>query len=260
MNLTPEPPKIALFLPLFNVAPRVGHVLESIPDSVFNRFSKIYLIDNRSTDGTQERVKAYLQKHPDPRFVFFQNKKNYFLGGSTIIAFRTAIDDGMDFLICMHSDGQADPNDLSQFLQRITLDLDFVFGSRFLPDSQTSEYSSLRYWANIFFSKIQHWVMGHRIWDIGSFIAFNLHSIQELAYEKIPHDMSYHPLLVLTLAKKRRLRFEEFPISWGKVENSSVNAWCYGFRHLLRLGKFALGLLPITNRTLSDFETERIPF
>ena len=245
--------KVILFIPCYNVASKVTQVLDALSPEILQRFWAIYLIDNGSSDGTREILQRYAKARPE--FTLFFNERNYSLGGSTIIAFREAIRAGADFVICMHSDGQADPKDLAKFFP-LSQDEDFVFGSRMLGASRTSDYSLLRKAGNYFFALLQQLILRQRIFDIGAFVAFNLKTIRSIPFERIPADMSYHPTLVLYLARQKRLRLREFPIYWGPVHGTEVNIWAYGTKHLTKLLAMALGLYRLSNQKLVDFQTK----
>ncbi len=250
-----HPPRYFLFVPTYNVADRVLAVLEAIPPATLKRFHQILIIDNGSADGTREVLREWLEKRADFRFRLLFNATNYSLGGSTIIALREAISAGGDFLVCLHSDGQADPRALDDFLDRADPSVDFVLGNRLADRSLARNYSLIRWLGNRFFETIQNIVVGQKLGDIGAYIAFNLKTIQSLPYWKLPPDMSYQPLLVLLAARHKRIRLVDFPITWGKADRSNVNLLRYGTTHLLRLLGLYFGHVPSFPRQLTDFHT-----
>ena len=110
---------IALFIPTYNVQGEIIPVLRAIPIEVLERLGKVYIIDNGSTDKTIDEIKVYLDSQNTSKFELYQNKVNEMLGGSTINAFNKSIHDDINFLICLHGDGQAKPKDLKQFIKKI---------------------------------------------------------------------------------------------------------------------------------------------
>ena len=248
-----HPSKIWIFVPCFNVAGLVVPTLKRIPKNVLDRVDKVLVVDNNSDDGTDSLVLQFVEGQS--KFSFYQNKKNYSLGGSTVLAFDKAIANQVDYLICLHSDGQAPPEQLQDFINAIDSgeSYDFILGSRFLNESECDEYSRLRLYANHIFAWIQQFILKQRVYDLGSYIAFNMQTIKQLAYNRVISDMGYHPNLILTAAKtlKRPLRFFEFPIAWGKVEVSHVNIWEYGIKHLSRLIRFIVTGAPLLSEPLN---------
>lgn len=237
--------KTLLFIPTYNVESTVYQVLAQIPQDLRTRFDRILVFDNCSQDQTVSEVQRFATNHPDIKIEIYANEQNYFLGGSTILALKRALALNADWLICMHSDGQAAPEDLTHFFKAIDQDrYDFILGSRLLSESRVQNYSWPRLMMNGLMSRLQFSILRQDVRDLGSFVGFNLHCMQQFPFAQVPHDMGYHPLLLLTMARDfpRALRFYEFPIYWGKVENSNVNVWTYTLRHLFRLLRLKLGL------------------
>jgi glycosyltransferase involved in cell wall biosynthesis len=254
-NSTPAE-KISLFIPTFNVGNAVGDVLRKIPSSTLEKLSHVLIVDNGSSDQTLEVVQAFVRASPHrEKFHVFKNEQNYSLGGSTIVAFRTAMALGSDFVICMHSDGQASPEDLDEFIRRSKAGIDFVFGDRFATEG---EYRGLRLWGNRFFSWLQRLLIRADLDDIGAYISFNLKTIAELPYARLPFDMGYHPTLVIYACLRRPIRFESFPIHWGKVEISNVNPFLYGLTHLKRILLLKTGLFRLNQKKPEDFKTTEL--
>jgi dolichol-phosphate mannosyltransferase len=246
--------RVALFVPCYNVEATVVQVLEKIPADILEKLEFVLLVDNVSQDNTRTVLTDYLRAKKNPKLRLFFNQQNYSLGGSTIVAFRAAIADNLDFLICLHSDGQADPLDLRNFFPLLQTE-DFVLGSRMLQGSQTADYSLLRKFGNLFFAYLQQIILRQKVYDIGAFIAFNLKTIASLPYAKIKPDMAYQPNLILYAATLKHLTFREFPIYWGPVTSSHVNIWRYGMEHLVRLFRIFFRIFPLLDRTASDYQS-----
>lgn len=236
-------PRIALFIPTYQSAQTVSAVIEAIPKNLLQEFAKIYVFDNRSKDLTVQKVQDCARKlHLDHLEVFI-NDENYLLGGSTIQAIRQSLADGFDYLICMHSDGQANPKDLEHFVKYCREDrYDFILGSRLMRESKISEYSLPRLLANKLFAKLQQLILKQKVYDLGAYVGFNLNTLKNLPFANIQPDMAYHPNLILNLSRiqKSPFRFKEFPIEWGAVTSSHVNVYTYAATHFFRLLKLLI--------------------
>lgn len=256
--------KICLFIPAYQVQGSIGRVIDRLPAEALDRIELVLVVDNHSSDASVEEAKASLLARrasltaQAPRFRLLRNHRNISLGGSTIVAFREAIDAGSDFLICLHGDGQADPAELPTFISNCRPGIDFVFGSRMLPGSATSDYSKTRLAGNLMFAWLQKKLVGVEAQDIGAYIAFNLHTVRKLPFESIPPDMGYHPNLVMLAFKRGFRSFVEFPISWGAADRTNVNPWSYGLRHLLRVLRHAIGRAPLLPRAIGALDYDEV--
>lgn len=249
--------KVMLFIPCYNVERTIHDVLSQVA-FVAHLFNDIIVVDNGSTDSTRDILQSFKNTKRMSHLRLFFNDQNYSLGGSTIIAFREAIKNNVDYVICMHGDGQANAEDLKSFFP-LSLEDNFVFGNRFDKYSQVDDYSVVRLVANRFFSQIQKWIIKDSINDLGAFIAFNMHTIKQLPYERIKADMAYHPALIIyAYTHLTNMKAREFPIRWGKVETSNINVISYGIAHTIRLLQFALGKYSLTQQKLEDFKTQEV--
>lgn len=206
-------------------------------------------------------VKEFISQNggENKKFRLFHNRQNYLLGGSTILAFKMAIDLKMDYLICMHGDGQADPATLEPLIAASDQKNDLVFGSRFLPLSDLSDYSRARTLGNRLINKLEQILIGRKIHDIGGFISFKLSTVQEVPYFKLPSDMGYHPLLVILICmQKTHVHFVEVPMKWGRVVSSNVRLVPYTLRHIWRMFLFAVGRPPFVGPHANPFLTDEL--
>jgi len=235
--------KFALFLPMYNVESTITRVVDSIPEQLFTQVSRIICIDNSSADKTLERLTARLEDHPHRnKFKILKNKKNYSLGGSTILAIREAKEMSCDYLINLHTDGQATGEDLVRLYDQCDLSQqNLVLGSRFVAGSQIHDYNLDRKIGNWFFIYLQQFLLRRNVKDLGALMALPLHRL-DFDFDRIPSDMGYQPLLLIELIRRHRnILIHEVGISWGEVESSSVNPWAYGSRHLVRCLRYAMG-------------------
>lgn len=236
-------PRVGIFMPAYRVGDRAAHVLSLIPEEVKWRLAAILVFDNASDDDTAASLLAAAPGFP-PGLELYRNEKNYSLGGSTLLAFRRALELRLDYLICLHGDGQADPADLSLFLAAIDeAPYDFILGSRWRDPARSAGYSRVRFWGNRFFSWLQRVALGAEGEDLGAFLGFRMQTVAALPFRRLPLDMAYQPHLILLAARYlgRRPRTKEFAVSWGAAEVSSVNPWRYGLSHLARLLRIKLG-------------------
>lgn len=237
--------KRCLFIPTFNVAPAVGSVLHDLAHGPANKFDKILIIDNCSADDTVSVCREVIGAHAvlSERTDLICNPENYSLGGSTVIAIEKAIALEMDYLVNLHSDGQASVKDVERLADFCTESWPLILGSRLVEGSSNAEYGRLRLLGNLFFAKWQKIILGRQVSDLGALMALPLRRLEGVAFKSVPSDMGYQPLLLMKLiSANRAMEVIEIPISWGKVEFSNVNPFAYGARHFWRLLRFRSGV------------------
>jgi glycosyltransferase involved in cell wall biosynthesis len=250
--------KIGVFVTSYNVEKYiVGQVLSRIPESVFQKVTGLIVVDNCSTDKTLEEVERFRHSSKwGEKVKILKNHNNYGYGGSHKVAFDYFLKHDFDYCILLHGDGQGDPHYLLQFISEIEAKKpDIVIGSRFMKESDRSDYSLLRTVVNFFFIYLQGFISGLKISDPGSgFLAYNLKSISTLPYKDITSYFSYDPCLFLLISRfKKDAKIIEFPISWGEVESSSVNIIEYGCRLLWTLIKFRVNWKTVLEETSCSY-------
>src|SRR4029450_4020353 len=82
----------------------IGETVGSIPAFV----DRIYVVDDRSTDGTIAAVRSL----EDPRVELIEHERNLGVGGAIVTGYQKARDDRVDVTAVMAADAQMDPDDL----------------------------------------------------------------------------------------------------------------------------------------------------
>ena len=150
-----EKTKVLIFMPARNTA----HLLKQTFDDIPKNFAdQIILVDNASTDNTVEIAKTLGMK-------VIQHEKNLGYGGSLKTGYTTAIKEGADIVVMLHSDNQYDPKFLPKIIKPILEGkADTVLGSRILgAEAKTGGMPWWKYFANITLTKIINRAIGSDI-------------------------------------------------------------------------------------------------
>lgn len=110
--------KILLFIPGYNCEKQIIRVLGQLDQETVKYFSEIIMVNNRSTDQTEEVVKGFIEKHPYIPLKLLRNNDNYGLGGSHKVAFSYAKEHGFDYVVVLHGDDQGTLADILPALKR----------------------------------------------------------------------------------------------------------------------------------------------
>lgn len=140
--------KILLFIPGYNCEKQIVRVLRQLDNEVMKYISKVIVVNNRSTDRTEEVVLSYIEKIKIP-LTLLRNDDNFGLGGSHKVAFDYAQDNDFDYVIVLHGDDQGDIHDIMPLLKsREYRAFDCCLGARFMKSSKLKGYSQFRTFGN----------------------------------------------------------------------------------------------------------------
>ncbi len=214
--------KTLVFLTCYNCAPQIPRVLAQFKAEYADLFDEILVIDNRSTDGTREAAIAAAKNMPNYKITVMQNDDNINLGGSHKVAFNYAKQHGYDYAIILHGDDQGSIDDVVAPLRSGQhRNVDFLLGSRFLPQSKTPGYSPLRIFGNYVFNLLYTVMTGKMIYDLGSGLnVFKVSALDEAAYMRLPDRLTFNYYLIMWMIIARR-KFTFFPLVWREEDQIS---------------------------------------
>ena len=214
--------KILLFIPAYNCEKQIVRVLEQIDPAILAFVTKVIVVNNRSTDKTEEAVTDFMHAHAYLPITLLRNRQNYGLGGSHKVAFEYAKRHGYDYVIVLHGDDQGSISDFLPVLAKgYYRKHDCILGARFMRGSKLEGYSALRTVGNVVYNLLFAYVTGRRIYDLGS--GLNMYSVKMLSpnfYEKFPDNLMFNYLMILAAQYYGHdIRF--YPISWREDDQVS---------------------------------------
>ena len=122
-------PKFTIIIPIFNEKKNIVELLKNITLKVKKLKFEIFLIDDDSTDGSQELITNYI-KNKDDIYLIKRRKKPRDLSLSCIDGFKRS---KKKFILVMDGDGQHDPKFINTMVRTISNnDLDIVGDSSML--------------------------------------------------------------------------------------------------------------------------------
>lgn len=232
--------RILLFIPAYNCEKQITRVLSQLDWEVMSYIEEVIVVNNRSTDGTEEAVIGFMENHPDMPIKLLRNHDNYGLGGSHKVAFNYAVKNGFDYVIVLHGDDQGSIEDFIPVLQKRYYEKhDCILGARFMRGSRLEGYSTFRTFGNIVYNFLFAAVLRKRIYDLGA--GLNMYSVEMLKsgyYEKFGDNLMFNcHMLYATRYYRQDIRF--FPISWREDDQvSNVRMLSQSVKTLKSLFKF----------------------
>jgi dolichol-phosphate mannosyltransferase len=122
---------LAIACPMANEHDSAVEVVKSFLDAAtpFHSVTFVAVLDNASTDGTVELLRAYAGQEPRLKVVFAPENKN---GVEAYLrAYKEALDTGADWVLEIDAGFSHRPYDLKNFFPAMENGFDAVFGTRF---------------------------------------------------------------------------------------------------------------------------------
>ncbi len=232
MVLAETSERVAVVVPTLNeaenVEPLVRQIMQHVPDC-----AEIIIVDDLSTDGTQDRVRALAQTFP----VRLLERENPTLGlaGAVIAGARAA---AAEILVVMDADLSHPPEEIGHLVAPLRIgDADMVIGSRYIKGGTTPGWPLSRRIMSRAAGTMAFPLTGVHDSMAGFFAIRRVHLLEvaaaatgfKIAFELIVHE-------------KRKLRVREIPIAFHDRAHgvSKMNlrvAMLFGLRWLTALGR-----------------------
>lgn len=150
--------RVAVVVPAYNEAPRIGRVLMSMPAYV----DDVVVVDDASYDGTAQAARAV-----DTRRVrVIQHAENRGVGAALSTGYRLAFEGGADVTAVMAGDGQMHPDDLEDLLHPVVNgQAEYSKGNRLHHPGVRGQMPPQRWVGNQLLSSATRAVTGLRIAD-----------------------------------------------------------------------------------------------
>lgn len=188
--------KVAVIVPCFNVASRIGAVLRTMPHWVHT----IYVINDGSRDDTAAAVRAVT----DPRVQLLEHRQNRGVGAALASGYRQALAENMDILCVLAGDGQMDPADLAAVIAPIVRgEAGYVKGNRLRHPAVWRAMPNVRLAGNVVLSALTRWATG--LSHVGDsqcgYTAMDAQAAAKIDFDQLWPRYGYPNDLLATLAR-----------------------------------------------------------
>ena len=191
--------EIFVIIPCYNEAP----VVKATVASVLDRGYKVIVVDDCSKDGSRKELICL-------PIYYLRHRVNMGQGAALQTGIDFAKKKGAKYFVTFDADGQHDSDDIEGMISYLeNNNADIVFGSRFLPGSQTN-VSRSRSAALNFGRYINYFVSGILLSD--SFNGLRLLSRNAVEKIRVKENRMTHPVEILMLTASNKLKYVEYPV------------------------------------------------
>ena len=218
----------AVVIPAYNEEGFVGDTVASVPAFV----DRVYAVDDGSTDGTWDEIRAAADAIADDpaadapdeaRVIAVQHEQNRGVGGAIKTGYQHARDDRIDLTAVMGGDGQMEPEMLGELFDPIVDgDADYTKGNRFLDRTGRGAMPAHRFVGNATLGALTKIASGY--WSCGDpqsgYTAISLAALETAAIDEMYEFYGYcNDLLVKLNVARLRVVDVPRPITYGEEES-----------------------------------------
>ena len=256
--------KVLVFIVAYNAERFIEDVFNRIPDTIWNHEkydAEILVIDDCSKDETFRLAELVAIGHRGrKRVTVLYNPKNQGYGGNQKIGYHYAIENGFDYVVLLHGDGQYAPEVLPDMLEPLLRgEADAVFGSRMLrkTDALRGGMPLYKWFGNQILTAFQNRIMGCNLSEFHS--GYRAYSIKTLKLFPFEFNSDYFDfdtdIIVQLILGRKRIREIPIPTYYGD-EICHVNGIKYGFLILLSCLKSRVQHFGIFYERKFDLQTQ----
>lgn len=233
--------RLSVIIPAYNESGTIHLILDRVLGiTLINNIEKeIIIVNDCSTDNTEEALLNYLDAHPDTNIRYFKHEVNKGKGA----ALHTGISKATgQFLVIQDADLEYDPEEFNLLLKPVTRGLaDIVYGSRFLGGNA---HRILFYWHSIgnkFLTILCNMFTNLNLTDMETcYKLFRTSIIQNIPLKE--ERFGFEPEVTAKIARIPGIRIYEVGISYyGRTyQEGKKIGWKDGFRAIYCILKYSL--------------------
>ncbi len=233
--------KISIIIPAYNEGDIIKQILEKILEVklIENIEKELIVVDDCSTDNTNETVATFKKKHPQENILIFTQEVNKGKGA----AIHRGIEEANgDFIIVQDADMEYDPNEYNRLLQPVFDGFaDVVYGTRFVGGEP---HRILFFWHSIgnkLLTTLSNVFTNLNLTDMETcYKLFKAKQLKSLLLKE--NRFGFEPEVTAKISRIPKIRIYEVGISYyGRTyEEGKKIDWFDGFRAIYCILKYNL--------------------
>lgn len=203
---------VFVVMPAYNAGKTIERVFSRIPAQAKERIKRYIVIDDGSTDDTEEALNRLQADYPDLITLKHDINRGYGAAEKTLLNY--ALREAVDIAILLHSDGQYSPEKIPDLLHPFERNqADLVQGSRILgTGALKGGMPAYKFIANKCLTAIENAAFRMHMAEFHSgYMVYSRKALTEIPFNKLS-DSFHFDLEMLVMAKIKGLRITEVPI------------------------------------------------
>jgi glycosyltransferase involved in cell wall biosynthesis len=231
--------KLSIIIPAYNEGKTIHHILNKVKSvSLIDNFEKeLILVNDCSTDNTEEVIKEYIEMNSDLNIMYFKHEINKGKGAAIHTGIQKA--EG-DYIIIQDADLEYDPNEFNILLKPVVDGFaDVVYGSRFMGGNP---HRILFFWHSIgnkMLTFLSNMLTNLNLTDMETcYKLFRADIIKSIRFKE--NRFGFEPEVTAKISRIPKIRIYEVGISYyGRTyeEGKKIN-WKDGFRAIYCILKY----------------------
>jgi glycosyltransferase involved in cell wall biosynthesis len=233
--------KLSIIIPAYNEGRTIHLILDRVAgvQLIANIEKELILVNDCSTDNTEEVLLAYMEAHPELNMQYYKHEVNKGKGAAIHLGIQKATG---QYLIMQDADLEYDPEEFNFLLKPVVRgDADVVYGSRFLGGNS---HRILFFWHSIgnkFLTRLSNVFTNLNLTDMETcYKLFKTSVIQQIELKE--KRFGFEPEVTAKIARIPKIRIYEVGISYyGRTyEEGKKIGWKDGFRAIFCILKYNL--------------------
>jgi glycosyltransferase involved in cell wall biosynthesis len=233
--------KLSIIIPAYNEGRTIHLILDRVAEVqlITNIEKELILVNDCSTDNTEEVLLAYMEAHPKLNMQYYKHEVNKGKGAAIHLGIQKA---SGQYLIMQDADLEYDPEEINFLLKPVVRgDADVVYGSRFLGGNS---HRILFFWHSIgnkFLTRLSNMFTNLNLTDMETcYKLFKTSVIQQIELKE--KRFGFEPEVTAKIARVPKIRIYEVGISYyGRTyEEGKKIGWKDGFRAIFCILKYNL--------------------
>jgi glycosyltransferase involved in cell wall biosynthesis len=236
--------KVAIFIVAFQAENFITSVLERIPARLRDLFAQILVIDDSSSDRTFETARRASEQLGFTNVTVLRTPFNRGYGGNQKLGYLHAIEQGFDYVVLLHGDGQYAPEYLPQIVQALDQkEPDALIASRMINrrDALRGGMPVYKWLGNQVLTRIENRMLGSSLSEFHSgYRAYKVDALRSIPFQLNSDEFHFDTEVLIQLLSTGRI-VEEIPVpTFYGEEISRVNGMKYAANCLKAVTKVRL--------------------